>query len=80
MCAKGAISTTHRTRGGGGVAHLFDGDADSDRVDGSLNENLLLVVTTDDHRLKQQLFTAPVTTTTPFSHCENPGLLTLKLF
>lgn len=42
--------------------HLFDGDADSDRVDGTLNENLLLVITTDDHRLKQQLFAAPVIT------------------
>lgn len=42
--------------------YLFDSDADSDRVNGSLNENLLPVIATDDHRLKQQLFTAPVTT------------------
>lgn len=32
--------------------HLFDSNADSDRVDGSLDENLLLVITTDHHRLQ----------------------------
>lgn len=32
--------------------HLFDRNADSDRVDGSLDQNLLLVITTDHHRLK----------------------------
>lgn len=55
------------------ITHLFDSDADSDRVDGSLDENFLLVISTDDHRLKQQLFTAPVTTT-PFSHGEKSRL------
>lgn len=38
---------------------LFDSDANSDRVDGALNQNLLLVVTADDHRLEKQLFTTP---------------------
>lgn len=78
MCVKGAISQKNPDQSCGGFTHLFDSDADSDRVDRSLNENLLLVITTDDHRLEQQLFTAPVTTT-PFSHLENPGLLTFKL-
>lgn len=55
------------------ITHLFDSDADSDRVDGSLDENFLLVISTDDHRLKQQLFTAPVTKT-PFSHGEKSRL------
>lgn len=43
--------------------HLFDSNADSDRIDGSLNENFLLFIAANDQRLKQQLFTAPVTTT-----------------
>lgn len=78
VCVKGAISQKNPDQSCGGFTHLFDSDADSDRVDRSLNKNLLLVITTDDHRLEQQLFTAPVTTT-PFSHRENPGLLTFKL-
>lgn len=41
---------------------LLDSNADSDRVDGPLDEHLLLVVTADHHRLKQQLLTAPVNT------------------
>ena len=32
--------------------HLLDSNADSDRVDGSLDENPLLVITADHHRLK----------------------------
>ena len=40
-------------------SHLLDGDADSDWVDGALDQNLLLVVAADDHGLEQQLFTAP---------------------
>lgn len=47
----------------GCATHLFDSDADSDGVDGSLDQDLLLVITTDDHRLQQQLFAAPVATT-----------------
>lgn len=31
---------------------LLDSDADSDRVDGSLDKNLLLVITADHYRLK----------------------------
>jgi len=38
---------------------LLDSDADSDRVDGALDQNLLLVVAADDHRLEEQLFTTP---------------------
>lgn len=38
---------------------LFDSNADSDRIDGSFDQNLLLVITADHHRLKQQLLTAP---------------------
>lgn len=38
---------------------LLDSDADSDRVDGALDQNFLFVVTADDHRLEEQLFTAP---------------------
>lgn len=39
--------------------HLLDSDADSDRVDGALNQNFLFVVTADNHRLEEQLFTTP---------------------
>lgn len=38
---------------------LLDSDADSDRVDGAFDQNLLLVITADDYRLEEQLFTAP---------------------
>lgn len=60
----------------GRPTRLFDSDADSDGVDGSLDEDLLLVVTTDDHRLKQQLFTAPVMTS-PFSQQNKPQACSL---
>ena len=43
----------------GGPTDLFDSDADSDRVDGTLDQNFLFVVTADDHRLEEQLFTTP---------------------
>lgn len=36
---------------------LLDSDADSDRVDGALNQDFLLVISADDHRLEEQLFT-----------------------
>lgn len=38
---------------------LLDSDADPDRVDGALDQDLLLLITTDDYRLEEQLFTAP---------------------
>lgn len=38
---------------------LLDSDADSDRVNGALDQNFLFVVTADDHRLEEQLFTTP---------------------
>lgn len=60
----------------GRPTRLFDSDADSDGVDGSLDEDLLLVITTDDHRLKQQLFTAPVMTS-PFSQQNKPQACSL---
>lgn len=41
------------------MTDLLDGDADSDRVDGAFDQNLLLVVTTDDDGLQQKFFTAP---------------------
>lgn len=40
-------------------ADLLDGDADSHGVDGAFDQNFLLVVPADDHRLEEQLFTAP---------------------
>lgn len=42
------------------VSDLLDSDADSHRVDGALDEDLLLLVATDHHRLKQKLLTTPV--------------------
>lgn len=42
-----------------GSTHLLDSNADSDGVDGSLNQNFLLVVAADNHRLEEQLSTAP---------------------
>lgn len=39
--------------------HLLDSNADSDRVDGALNQNFLFVITTDNHRLEEKLFTTP---------------------
>lgn len=39
--------------------HLLHRDADAHRVNGALDENLLLLVPADDHRLQQQLFAAP---------------------
>lgn len=41
------------------MTDLLDGDADPDRVDGALDQDLLLLVSTDDYRLEEQLFTAP---------------------
>lgn len=41
------------------LTDLLDSDANSDRVDGALDQNLLLFVTADDHRLEEQLFTTP---------------------
>lgn len=38
---------------------LLDSNADSDRVDGALNQNFLFVVAADNHRLQEQLFTTP---------------------
>lgn len=38
---------------------LLDSNADSDRVDGALDQNLLLVIAADDYRLEKQLFTTP---------------------
>lgn len=41
-------------------AYLFDSNADSHRVYGALDENLLLVIATNNHWLQQKLFAAPV--------------------
>lgn len=41
------------------MTDLLDSNADSDWVDGALNQNFLFVVTADDHGLEKQLFTAP---------------------
>lgn len=38
---------------------LLDSDADADRVDGALDQNLLPVIAADDHRLEQQLLATP---------------------
>lgn len=43
-----------------GTSYLFDGDADPYRVDGALDQDFLLLVAADHHRLQQQLFAAPV--------------------
>lgn len=39
--------------------HLLHCDADAHRVNGALDEDLLLLVPADDHWLQQQLFAAP---------------------
>lgn len=39
--------------------HLLHRDADAHRVNGALDEDLLLLVPADDHWLQQQLFAAP---------------------
>lgn len=41
------------------VRYLFDGDADPHRVDGALDQDFLLIVAADHHRLQKQLFAAP---------------------
>ena len=40
-------------------AYLFDRDADPNRVDGSFNQHLLLLVATDDQRSQQEFLVAP---------------------
>lgn len=42
------------------MRYLFDSDADPHRVDGALDQDFLLIVTADHHRLQQQLFATPV--------------------
>lgn len=44
---------------GAGRTDLLDGDADSDRVDGALDEDFLLVVAADDDGLEEKFFATP---------------------
>ncbi len=41
------------------ATHLFDGDGDSDGVDGALNLHPLLLVTAHHQRSQKELFAAP---------------------
>lgn len=63
---KSASRTLFRVKGESqSPTDLLDSDADSDRVDGALDQNLLFVVTADNHRLEEQLFTTSKTTNKP---------------
>lgn len=61
------------------LVRLFDGDADPHRVDGALDQDFLLIVAADHHRLQKQLFAAPdlhLRLVVPFHHLRGEVLQT----